>query len=171
MWKKILSIIILFYFFTLLQNSFFIHFNLFGSVPNIVFSFFFLLTFFEKKESDYYIFFLAILAGFLTDVFSYTYMGISVVLFSIIGILIKKIQLLLTSREDDFPFFYFLPLFILFLSVYNLLKYVCVQYLNFNRITMVYGPKIIISIIYSSMVASLFFYIYKWFMSKANKYS
>ena len=48
-WQKTLVVIILFYIFALLQSSFFVHFSLLGAVPNLVFAFFALLVFFEKK--------------------------------------------------------------------------------------------------------------------------
>jgi len=169
MWKKILAVILLFYFFALLQNSFLTHFNLFGAIPNLVFTLFFLLVFFEKKDPsacagiNYYIIFLAITAGFFLDILSYTYLGPSIVLLIIIGFLLKKTQSLLKNSGDNHPFIYFLPLFIIFLLAYDLLLGLYLYFLDPNKIIISIGIETIFSIIYNSLVASAFFYIYKKF--------
>src|SRR3989344_9256457 len=121
MWQKILVIILLFYIFILLQNSFFVHFNLFGATPNLVFIFFFSLAFFNRKDKNYQIIYLASIAGILLDISSYTYLGPSIISLIIIGFLLKKIQLLLKERKDNYPFAYFLPLFLVFFVIYQIL--------------------------------------------------
>jgi len=161
MWKKLLVIILLFYLLALLQNSFFAHFNLFGTAPNLVFIFFFLLVFFEKKENNYQVILFAIIAGAFLDIFSYTYIGPSIVLLVIIGILLKNVQSLLKNREDNRPFIYFLPLFIIFLLAYNLLLDLYLYFLDPNKIAVIISTKIIFSLIYNSFIASVSFYLYK----------
>ncbi|MCX6718369.1 MAG: rod shape-determining protein MreD [Candidatus Staskawiczbacteria bacterium] len=144
MFKKLLVIIFLFYFFALLQSSFLSHFSLFGAVPNLVFILFFLLVFFEEGN-NYQIIIWSAIAGIFLDLFSYTYLGLSVVLLIIFGFLLKKVQSLLKDTEDKYPFVYFLPLFIISLLAYNFLL----------------RTEIIFSVVYSSVIASVFFYIYR----------
>ena len=160
MWKKVLFIIILFYFFALLQNSFFTHFSFFGAIPNLVFIFFFLLVFFSKNNSLQVCFFAAV-AGFFLDIFSYTYIAPSIILLLLIGFLLKKIQLSLKNRQDSHPFIYFLPLFIIFLSIYDLLMGLYLYFLDSNKIIMNFGIENIFNVIYSTLIASLAFYLYK----------
>ena len=76
MWKKIVAPILLFYFFALLQTSFFVHFSLFGVVPDLVFILYFGFTFYSIKKNQllgnarvYEMVFLAITAGFFLDIF------------------------------------------------------------------------------------------------------
>jgi len=152
MWKKILFIIFIFFVFALLQNSFFTHFNLFGASPNLIFILFFLMVFFGKK--NYPVIFVAITAGIFLDIFSYTYyIGSSIVLLVVIGLLLKKTQLLLKNREDEHPFVYFLPLFVIFLLIYEL-------FLG------IFGQLIIFSLIYNLIVASLGFLVFKKYAAK-----
>jgi rod shape-determining protein MreD len=125
MWYKHLTILILFYLLAILQNSFFVHFNLFGAKPNLVFILFFLLAFFSTQSGpilNWETTFYAISAGLLLDFFSYTYFGVSIILFLLIGFVVKKVQTLLrNNRNNNFPFFYFLPLFLVSLIAYDLL--------------------------------------------------
>jgi rod shape-determining protein MreD len=155
MWQKFLIIILFFYIFALLQNSFFSHFNLFGAVPNLIFLFFFLLVFFLGKNNIYQVVFLAAIAGFFLDVFSFTYLGFSIVLLLIIGFLLKKTQSLLKNRQDNYSFIYFLPLFIIFLLIYN----------AFSGMT--FSSQVIFSIIYNSLAVSVLYYFYKKFFHEA----
>jgi rod shape-determining protein MreD len=167
MWKKLFFITLLCYFSVLLQNSFFSHFNFFGAVPNILFIIFFLLVFFSKNcvcssdGKDYEIVFWAIIAGFFLDVFSFVYIGPSILIFLIMGFLIKKIQLSLKSRQDNYPFVYFFPLFAISFIVYNLLINLVFFILYPKDFALIFNFGIIISAIYNSALASLAFYIVK----------
>jgi hypothetical protein len=138
-----------------MQNSFFVHFNLFGAIPNIVFILFFVLVFFSRQGRDPAvsgeIIFYAISAGLFLDFFSYTYFGVSIFLLMFFGVATKKIQSMLQEKVNDkFPFVYFLPFFLGSLIIYNLL-------LNVFSVT---------GIIINSLIACIFFYIYnKFFVS------
>jgi cell shape-determining protein MreD len=131
-------------------------------VPNLVFILFFTLAFFENKNKNYLIVFYAVLAGILLDVFSYTYLGPAIILLIIIGFLLKKAQALLKNRQNTFPFAYFLPLFIIFLSAYDFILDVYLKFLDPGRISTFSATGIIFSIIYNSAIASMLFFIYKW---------
>lgn len=164
--QKIGVIILLFYFFALLQNSFLVHFSFFGAVPNLVFILFFLLAFFEKKHSNLYIIFLAITAGFCMDILFYSYMGPSIITLLILGFLMKKVQLSLKNSNDEYPFVYFAPLFIFCLLffdfVLNLYNYYFESALFLININLVYTLSTFCNI----FVAFLFFYLYKRFFRK-----
>jgi len=149
MWKKCLIIVILFYLFAQLQNSFFAHYNFFGAVPNLVFALFFTSVFFEKKY--FCVILLSIIAGLFLDIFSYMQLGPSIVLLTGIGVVLKKVQQLLQNRQDNYPFTYFLPLFVLFFAIYLVL------------LSLSFDLRIITSIIYSAVFAVLMFYIFKKF--------
>jgi len=160
MWKKLLIIFFSFYIFALLQNSFLTYFNFFGAVPNLVFILFFLLAYFEKGD-NYQIIFLALIAGAFLDIFSYSYLGPSIVSLMIVGFLLKKSQALLKNREDNYPFFYFLPLFAIFLLVYNLFLSLCLHFFDPSRLAVNFGFGDVFMIIYNMVLASAAFYIYK----------
>lgn len=149
MWFWPLIVIFLFYFFAVLQNSFFAHFNLFGAAPNLVFVFFLLLIFFERQNKNLQIIFYAIVAGLFLDIFSYRYLGVSVVLFIFIGLLTKKIQSLLKEKRDKYPFIYFAFLVFVSLIVYELLLTASLGISFFGRV------------IYGLLFAAAGFYIYK----------
>lgn len=161
MWLKYLVIILFFYFFALLQFSFFVHFNILGATPNFVFIFFFILIFFSSKrlyslENLFYL----ICAGFFLDLFSYSHFGISFILLLIITFIFKKIFNSLRKRKNEHPIIYFIPLFAIFLIICQILS----------------GPKesiiswtFLINIIYSSTFAVLEFFIYKIFFYKKKQ--
>jgi hypothetical protein len=165
--KKLLVIIFLFYFFALLQNSFLIYFDLFGAIPNLVFILFFLLVFFEKKNkvgqtyNNYIVVSIAILAGTFSDIFSYVYLGISIIILMIIGITLKNIQLALMNTEENYPFIYFLPLFIISLLVYNFVLDLYIFAEEPIKIITFFSIGTVISLIYNLFIASVLFYIYK----------
>ena len=155
--------IILFYLLALLQNSFFIYFNLFGAIPNFIFVLFFIFVFFSKKNSYYSAIFYAILAGFFLDVFSSVNLGISVALLIIIGLLIKKIQSSLNEKENNYPFIYFLSLFLISILVYYLSLKACLFFLIPNIINIAIDQKLFAEIIYSLFFAIIGFSVCKKF--------
>lgn len=154
--------IILFYFFALLQNSFFAYFNFFGAVPNFVFILFFIFTFFSKKESYLKTIFVATLAGFFLDILSVNKIGISIVFLIIIGFLIKKIQSLLKDQEDNFPLGYFIGIFLVsFILYYSLLE--VFFYLTAKYIFVGINLKLLFEILYSLFFAVIGYFIGKKF--------
>ena len=168
MWKKALVIIFLFYFFALLQNSFLIHYNFFGSYLNLVFILFFLLIFFSaqganaqaRPASGWEVIFFAIIAGFISDIFSYNHFGISVVLLLCLGFLLKKAQSSLNLKEDKFPFAYFAPLFFVFLGLYNATLMGSAHFFNL---------PFFVNLLLNLLAASLGFLIFKKFFKYAGK--
>ena len=168
MWQKILITFILFYIFVLLQISFFAYFNLYGTVPNLVFILFFLLVFFEKNGRNYQIIIYAAMAGVFLDIFSYTYLGPSIILLIILGFLLKKAQELLRKGEDDYPFVYFSSLFVIFILAYYILSGMCLYFLDPSKIKFSLGLATFISTAYNLIAASILFFIYKKYFHPEN---
>ncbi len=80
--------------------------------PNLVFAFFFLLVFFEPRGRWFSVVSYGVIAGFFLDVFSYHYLGISVVLLLVIALLLKKSEDLLHRGNEEHPLLHFIVLFI-----------------------------------------------------------
>jgi cell shape-determining protein MreD len=93
---------------------------------------------------------LALLAGFLLDIFSSTQIGISIILLIIIGFLLKKTQSLLRSGSDSFPFTYFAPFFLVCFVVYQIL------HLQTN-----FDFKFLIVIVYTFVFSAIGFWAFK----------
>ncbi len=168
MWLKSIFIFFLFWFFAILQNSFFVHFSLFGAAPNLVFVLFFLILFFEKRNSYFQIIFCAILAGLFLDFFSYTYLGTSIVLLLIIGFLAKSVQSSLQEkRNDKFPFIYFLSLFFVSIIIYKSLLAVMINKFNLTQFILIPNLAIGADVVYNLLIASIAFYLYKKFLALA----
>ncbi len=166
MWRKYLLIIFLFCFFALLQNSFFTYFNLFGGVPNLIFALFFLLIFFANQNSAIQVVLWAVVAGFFLDIFSYSFIAPSIILLVVLGLIIKKIQSTLKTRDDNYPAVYYVPLFVFSFLAYALIISIYLNYIEVRKIAFVFSFNIIFSLIYSLIFAELFFYIYKrWLKS------
>jgi len=138
-----------------------VHFNLFGVVPNLVFILFFLLVFFQWPANNYKIIIIAVAAGIILDIFSYTYIGPSVILLTGIAFLLKGVRSLLKNTENSYPFAYFLPLFVLFFLVYDLFRGSYLYFLDSDKIALIISTQIIFSVIYNAIIASLLFYVYK----------
>lgn len=167
MWQKFLIATILFYIFAILQNSFIAHFSFLGAMPNLLFVLFFLLIFFEGKNKTYAVF-VSILAGLFLDIFSYNYLGPSIILLLVINFLLKKTKLMLRNTEEKYPFVYFLPLFVIYLLIYDLFVALYVYFIDSKGIITQTGLQEVFSVIYSTMVAFIFFYVYKNFLKKVN---
>jgi rod shape-determining protein MreD len=161
MWFKYPILFVLFYFFAILQNSFFVHFAFFGAIPNIVFILFLLLVFFEKRNIYASVAIYAIFAGLFLDLFSSPRFAISSVILLVIGFMVKKIQLQLREKEGDkFPLVYFLPIFFVSLLTFNIFSGILSGLIfKFN-----YG--IIAELAYNLLGALIGFYTYKTFLKK-----
>jgi rod shape-determining protein MreD len=161
MWVKIFISAILLYFIALLQNSFFVYFNIFGAVPNFIFIFFFLIVFLNQKENYYETIFYSLLAGFFLDVFSSFRMGVSIVALLIIGILIKKIILMLKKNEREYPFIYFIAIFTASFLAYcvSLEIYLCI--LSQCQILSIFSASFLTEFFYTLFFATLVFLICK----------
>ncbi len=149
--KKILLLIAVFYILVLLQSSFLVHFNIFGVVPNLVLILVCLLSFFEKPN-EYRGIFGAVIGGFFLDIFSNSFIGISIIILVVISFFIKKSLHLLKETSKRYPIIYFLPLFIFSLIFYSFSSSV----FQFS-----FSLSFLVEIIYNSVFAFLCFYICK----------
>ncbi len=157
--------ILLFWVFAVLQNSFLPYFNIFGQIPNLVFILFFILVFSENPQEHYYGFFLVILAGFLLDVFSSFYLGISIISLLVLYFLIKITNHFFQKSETKYAVFYFFSVFSLCFVLYYVLLYVLSLLFHSGFI---FTLDIVIGLIYNITVAWLVFFIYKKFININN---
>lgn len=168
-----LIIILSFYFFAVVQNSFLPYFNLIGVIPNFIFILFFILIFFKNKNEYAEGFFIAILAGFFLDILSPFYLpagrqvfGVSIIFMLIVYFLEKFTVHFLKEGMDKYPIFYFIPLFLICFLFFNIFSYLFLILLNF-------GFSIKWDIIFVSLYNLIFalpsFYFYKKFINKNNQ--
>lgn len=150
-WVGYLTTIALFYFFALLQSSFFTHFAFSGITPNLVFSLFFVLLFFSGK-SNFLPIFLAVFCGIILDIYSVAHFGTSIIILTVIAILFKKIQNSMMEGEDSRPFIFFVPLFAIALVLYDLL---------INSIK--FSPNFIIWLVLNVLCGTILFFLVKKF--------
>jgi len=86
--KKIILVIFGFYFLSLLQASFFVHFS--NNVPNLILIAVVLINFFEKQKNPFGIF-AAFVGGFFLDVFFGPYIGYYIAICFSVSVLIKLV--------------------------------------------------------------------------------
>ncbi len=147
----------LFYLFAVLQTSFFSYFNLLGQAPNFVFILFFIFVFFIKKNYFIKTLFLAFWAGFLLDVFSVIPIGVSIVLLVILGLSIKKVQILLKEKESNYPIIQFAVMFVLAFSVYSFSIRLPYYFLGLAHMDFMFTQEFFLGIIYNLSIALIIF--------------
>lgn len=158
--KKILFLIVIFYILTLLQTSFLVHFDIAGLTPNLILILVCLLNFFEKPK-EYWGIFGAITGGFFLNIFSNSFIGISIIILVFISLFIKKSFHFLRETYDKHPIIYFLPLFIFSLFFYDLLAALFSYFSNSFVFQFSFDLSFLINIIYNSIFVIPCFYIYK----------
>ncbi len=163
MWIKHILIALLFYFFALLQNSFFVHFGLFGGTPNLVFILFILLVFFSSKNQGYLIVFYSLIGGLILDIFSYSHIGVSVTIMVVLGFLLKKVQLSLFEDPKKPMFFNFLVLFFVSFITYDLFFGFYSYLFKMSDFLVSFNLQLLGKVIYNLFFASMFFSVYKNF--------
>lgn len=160
MWQKTIFLIILFYFFAILQNSFLVHFSFYGALPNIILILFFCLVFFGKRKMSETAL-SALLAGLSLDIFSSAHFGSSVIILLFAGFLLEKIIGSLNETKGSKPFIYFAPLFITFFAAYELLLQTYFWFFNSSPFANILSFQFAAVIIYNLLVSCLFFYVFK----------
>ena len=158
--KKILILIIIFYFLALIQTSFLIHFNILGTVPNLILILVCLLSFFEKPK-EYWGIFGALLGGFFLDIFSNSFMGLAIISLLIVSFFIKKSLHFLKETPEKHPFHYFLPLLFFSLIFYDLFFGIIFYFLYLNSFQFNLGLTTLIKIFYNLSLGFFGFYFYK----------
>ena len=147
----------LFYFLAVLQTSFFAYFNILGQAPNFVFILFFIFIFFIKKNHFIKTLLLAFWAGFLLDVFSVVPIGVSIVLLVILGLTVKKVQILLKEKENNYPIIQFAVMFVLAFVFYCFGIELCYYFVGLDLLNFGLSYKFILGIIYNLGVALIIF--------------
>lgn len=171
MWLKHIIVFILLYFFALLQNSFFAHYKFFGIVPNLVFSLFFLIVFFSERSRQVFnwqIVFYALVAGLLMDIFTSSYLGVSVILLILIGFLLKITQALLKEDKSEFPFVSFLMLYIGWLLVFDVLNMFYLRFIDPSQAPLFIDWRFFAGKAYNLFFAAIIFWIYKRLLQLSN---
>lgn len=156
MWLRLLIVFLLFGFLGILQNSFLAHFNVMGATANLIFILFYSAVFFSasgKPALSWEDLFYCAAAGFFLDVFSCSFLGISVIFLLIVAFIVKYGISQLKITKDKYPIAYFAPLFLISFIVYNLLSAVVAGF-NLNWV-------FLIEIVYNLVFALFGFYIYK----------
>lgn len=90
MLKNLIFIIILFYFLTIFQTSFLIHFSIKGIVINLILVSIFLMNILETPKENSGIF-AALMAGFFWDIFSENFIGFHILILILLALAIKTI--------------------------------------------------------------------------------
>jgi len=111
--KKDLLLILLIYFLVLFQQSFLLHFAVYGMIPNLVLVLVFILNISGHKSGLALSFF----AGLILDIYSGMPLGVSGLLFLIMAILIKKSL----KFFQKLNIFYLIAMFSFCLILYNFL--------------------------------------------------
>jgi len=152
MWLKHIILIILFFLLAVLQISFFVHLNLFGVTPSLVFILFFLISFFNNKKDEVVGIAYAIFAGLILSIFSggYKYFGGFSLILIFMYLLLKKVQNTLSEKKDRYPMLYFLPLFLIWVAVFEIIQN------NF-----IFESTLIFRIIYGLFFAIAGYYIFR----------
>lgn len=87
--KVLISTMVL-YFLVLVQTSFLVHFTVFDMVPNFVLAIVILWNIFEDKSASSGLY-IAIIAGFLLDIFSNRIIGFNIIIMLTIAIFLKVV--------------------------------------------------------------------------------
>jgi len=160
--------LILFFISALVQQNMFPRLHIAGNVPNFVFTLFFVLLFFQNIRDHKEGFFLAIVAGSITDLFSTFYPGTSIVILLTVCGVFKITVYFLNQMQEKYQFIYFVLLYSLFSMLYNI-AYNMAAY--FPHILSALNPYVFVQLAYSLPIAVLVFSIYQYIIikSKANR--
>jgi len=154
--------VLILYFLYLLQESFFVHFNLFLVFPNLVLVFYLFIIFYASKKHPFAeIIGYGLFSGFLLDVSGEKYFSISIVLLIFLGFLIRIFKNALNEAEGQKSLIYFLVLVVLFSGAYEGV----INYKIFLSLAVL--AKIAYNIIFGVVV----FYIYRYVQKIQGKKS
>jgi rod shape-determining protein MreD len=86
--RNVLFLILVFYVLVLLQTSFFVSFNIFGIVPNLVIIAVIFINFFEKPDKKFGII-CGFFGGFFIDIFSGNFFGFYTIILLAVSLFLK----------------------------------------------------------------------------------
>lgn len=162
-WLKYFIIGTLFFVFSLLQASFFPYFIIMGAVPNLVFTLFFIIIFFEHSHRHALLMGTAIIAGIISDMFLGSPFGVCISAFLIIHFLYLFIGHFLRDSQSDHLIFYFVGMFSTLFLVYYGLLYLLGIFFPFES---GFGATTFIGLAYSLVFALVGFYLGRKLFSK-----
>lgn len=155
MWIKLLIVSLFFYLLGIIQTSFLVHFNLVGTVPNLIFILFAVVIFFSAfRESSltFEDFFLSVIAGLFLDALSSTFFGLSIISFLITAFIIKQSISQLEKSSQKYPVTYFAPIFVISFIIFSLLLPLVLPSLSW---------VFLVEVMYNLIFALFFFYVFK----------
>ena len=88
--KQFLITLVIFYLLALLQTSFFVHFRMWGVVPNFIFILIIFINVFEKPQNNAGLL-AGFVGGFFLDIFSSNFIGFYAFIMLVAAFLIKLI--------------------------------------------------------------------------------
>jgi rod shape-determining protein MreD len=163
---KTLILIPFLFFLILVQTSFFVHFDLCGTIPNLVLISVVLINFFEdpRKKSGLII---AGVAGFYLDLFSNFQLGISIFLLVLFTLLIKRE----VKRYKEENILYFIPLLLLIVVLYSIFPVLINSLLDLSLPSFSFNKLKIVEILYNLLVGIIGFFFVKICFGKVLKRS
>ncbi len=167
---KIIFLALFFCFLTILQWNFFSRLTVFGVVPNVVLIFFCLFSFFEKSQ-EYSLAKIAVLVGFLVDIFFNNFFGLSAILYLLIYFFIKGSLNFLLDVSKKYSIVYFVLIFSVSLIVHGLFLGIFRHFYS-DSSWLIWGSfnGFLIQVVYNLVWSIVFFYLLNLFPSiKKNK--
>ncbi len=175
--KKKLILIIAFYLLTLLQTSFFVHFDINGVTPNLVLMAVVLLNFFlhispshpqNKKAFKNLGYWGAFCGGFFLDIFSNLFFGVFIIILLLVSVFVKKIATML-KEANIIAFLLVLLVSIIFyiislilfnclLAVFSLKGYCCAPQCGYVIIEIIYNLILALPLFYSVKYYEIFLF-------------
>jgi len=151
MLKKFLFFLLIFYVLALVQTSFFIRFNIFGQIPNLILAALFLIIVFDMGMAEIFPF-EAILAGLFLDVFSYHFLGISILFLCLGSIFLQEILKVVKRQNIVILYALFIVFFLFYESGILLFNYFINQ-IDFSGA----GKIILVRVLYNLLFLSLIY--------------
>ena len=158
--QRFLILFLFFYILSLIQTGFLIHFNIKGGLPNLLLISVFLSIFLENPRKNFS-FFGALVGGFFLDIFSNSFLGISIITLLLMTFLLKRVMLIL--RELNI--FWFLILLFVSMNFYNLFS-PFINSLILFKITSFqidFTEVFVVEVIYNLILGLIIFYLLRFF--------
>jgi len=157
---KYILLVVVFYFISLIQNSFLAHFGILGVVPNFLLVLVCLFTFLDSAHSRLGVV-SAISAGVFLDFLGSSFLGISVLAMISIYFFVRKTLVYLVDFPKEYSILYFIPIIIFATVFYGLI----INFLNFLfswSISLSFnGWAILFEILLNMTLGVIGFYIFK----------
>lgn len=156
--KKILASVLFFYVLALVQTSFIFHLDILNVVPNLILISVVLLNFFEepRKKTGLVI---AGIGGFFLDLFSYSYLGISILILVVLAFLLKKF-LKVSAERNVIHLVLVLVFSVVFYNLFLVLLDSIFLKMSFLRLFII-NRFTVLELVYNLGVGVLFYFLIK----------